>query len=135
MQENTAGLAVKEQRAETVSFNGDNLSESSNDALSPAAKILPVSKQISKQDLIAEEKFLIEKENEVEKNYRGIGGYLRLFKVSKVIAMLSLYLYLDQYDVHHAQHLKQSAARMHTAGRLTWLAVLGEKFHQTNLAP
>ncbi len=134
MQENTAGLAVKEQRAETVSFNGDNLSESSNDALSPAAKILPVSKQISKQDLIAEEKFLIEKENEVEKNYRGIGGYLRLFKVSKVIAMLSLYLYLDQYDVHHAQHLKQSAARMHTAGRLTWLAVLGEKFHQTNLA-
>ena len=44
--------------------------------------------------------------------------------------MLALYLYLDQYDLHHAQHLKQAEARMEIARKLTWLAVLGEKFHQ-----
>jgi predicted unusual protein kinase regulating ubiquinone biosynthesis (AarF/ABC1/UbiB family) len=97
-------------------------------------KNLPIAKQISNEQLIAEEKFLIEKETEVEKNYEGFRGYLRLFHVSRVIGMLALYLYLDQYDLHHAQHLKQVEARMASAKRLTWLAVLGEKFHQTNLA-
>ena len=35
------------------------------------------------------------KEMEVEKNYQGWRGYLRLFQVSKVIGSLALYLYLD----------------------------------------
>jgi hypothetical protein len=79
-------------------------------------------------------KIFARKETEVERNYHGVGGYLRLFKVSKVLGMLALYLYLDQYDLHHAQHLKKAEARMETARKLTWLAILGEKFYQTNLA-
>ena len=35
--------------------------------------------------------------------------------------------------MHHAQHLKQVEARLETARRLTWLAVLGEKFHKVNV--
>ncbi len=96
-------------------------------------KQLPIAKKISNQELIAEEKSLIQQEESVEKNYRGIGGYLWLLKVSKVIGMLALYLYLDQYDLHHTQHQKQAEARMTTAQRLTWLAVLGEQFHKINL--
>ncbi len=98
------------------------------------AKQPTVSKQIANDKLVAEEKFLTEKETEVERNYHGVGGYLRLFQVSKVIGMLALYLYLDQYDLHHAQSLKQSDLRLQTARRLTWLAILGERVHQTNLA-
>jgi hypothetical protein len=48
--------------------------------------------------------------------------------------MLALYLYLDQYDLHHAQHRKKAVMRMEMARRLSWLAILGEKFYQTNLA-
>ncbi len=122
MDENTQGLMVKEQ---TINGNGAT-------ALLPT-KNLPISKQVSNEDLIAEEKDLIEKETEVEKNYEGWRGYLRLFQVSKVIGMLAMYLYLDQYEMHHAQHLKKAEVRLETARRLTWLAVLGEKFHKVNL--
>ncbi len=131
MTENKQVLALKEKTIEPILENGNGAND--NHALSPT-KNLPISKQISNEQLIAEEKLLIEKETEIEKNYQGLRGYLRLFHVSKVIGMLSLYLYLDQYDLHHAQHLKQAEARMETAKRLSWLAVLGEKFHQTNLA-
>jgi len=126
---NKPGLALKEKTIKPILENGNGGTQ----ALLPTQN-LPTSKQISNEDLIAEEKLLIEKETEVEKNYRGIGGYLRLLKVSKVIGMLALYLYLDQYDLHHAQALKQAAKRMETAKRLTWLAVLGEKVYQTNFA-
>lgn len=126
MEENK-GLAIKEKTIEPIIENGNG-----HHALTPT-KNLPISKQISNEDLIAEEKFLIEKETEVEKNYEGFRGYLRLFQVSKVIGMLSLYLYLDQYDMHRAQQLKHAEARLETARRLTWLAVLGEKFHKVNM--
>lgn len=122
MNENTQGLMVKEQ---TINENGAS-------ALVPTKKV-PISKQISNEELIAEEKFLIEKETEVEKNYEGFRGYMRLFKVSGVIGKLALYLYLDQYEMHHAQHLKQAENRLASARRLTWLAVLGEKFYKINL--
>jgi predicted unusual protein kinase regulating ubiquinone biosynthesis (AarF/ABC1/UbiB family) len=100
--------------------------ENGNHALMPTSK-LPISKQVSNEQLIAEEKFLIEKETEIEKNYQGWRGYRRLFQVSNVIGKLALYLYLDQYEMHHAQQLKASNARLETARRLTWLAVSGEK--------
>jgi len=129
--ENVNDLMFKEKTIEPILENGNGAD--GNHTLLPT-KNLPVSKQISNEQLIAEEKLLIKKETEVEKNYHGIGGYLRLFQVSKVIGMLALYLYLDQYELHHAQHRKQSEARMEIARKLTWLAVLGEKFHQTNLA-
>lgn len=127
LMEENKGLAIKEKTIEPIIENGNG-----HHALTPT-KNLPISKQISNEDLIAEEKFLIEKETEVEKNYEGFRGYLRLFQVSKVIGMLSLYLYLDQYDMHRAQQLKHAEARLETARRLTWLAVLGEKFHKVNM--
>jgi predicted unusual protein kinase regulating ubiquinone biosynthesis (AarF/ABC1/UbiB family) len=130
MQENQTGLTRKESVFETVSANGNN--QNGTHALLPTKKT-PVSKQISNEQLIAEEKLLLEKETEVEKNYQGWRGYLRLFEVSKVIGMLSLYLYLDQYELHHAQHQKQAATRLELARKLSWLAVLGEKFHAANL--
>ena len=99
----------------------------------PAAKNLPAAKQISNERLIAEERLLTAKETEVEQNYEGFRGYLRLFHVSRVIGMLSLYLYLDQYQMHHAQYLKQAETRMEIARKLSWLAVLGERVHRTNL--
>ena len=122
---NKQGLALTEQTIEPILENGNG-----HHALLPA-KNTPISKQISNEDLIAEEKLLLERETEVEKNYAGWRGYLRLFQVGKVIGMLALYLFLDQYDVHHAQHLKHAETRMATAKRLTWLAMLGEKFYQT----
>lgn len=126
MEENK-DLAVKENLITPLSENGNG-----HHALLPT-KNLPISKQVSNEQLIAEEKFLIEKETEVEKSYIGFRGYWRLFQVSKVIGMLALYLYLDQYEMHRAQHLKQSEARLETARRLTRLAILGEKFHKINL--
>ncbi len=129
MEENTQ-IATLEKKIEPVIENGNGAN--GHHALLPA-KNLPVAKQVSNEDLIAEETDLIEKEIEVEKNYEGLRGYLRLFHVSRVIGMLALYLYLDQYDMHHAQHLKQAEAKMEIAQKLSWLAILGEKVHQTNL--
>lgn len=120
-------LAEKAISPVVVEENGNG-----HHALVPT-KDLPVAKQISNEDLIAEEKSLLERETEVEKNYEGFRGYLRLFHVSRVIGMLALYLYLDQYDMHRAQHLRQAETRLEIARKLTWLAVLGEKFHKVNL--
>ncbi len=125
--EENKSLALKEKIIEPMPENGNGQHE-----LVPTKK-LPVSKQISNEQLIAEEKSLIEKETEIERNYLGFRGYWRLFQVSKVIGMLSLYLYLDQYDMHRAQHIKQAETRLEIARKLTWLAVLGEKFHKANL--
>ncbi len=130
MEENTQ-IATLEKTIEPVIENGNGAN--GNHALLPA-KNLSIAKHISDEEIIAEEKALIEQETAVEKSYQGIGGYLRLFKVSKVIGMLALYLYLDQYDMHHAQHLKQADGRMESAKRLTRLARLGERFHRTNMA-
>ncbi len=127
MEENKS-LAVKDAVIEpVVEENGTGAK-----ALLPA-KSAPVSKQISDEELRAEEKSLLASETEIEKNYQGARGYLRLFQVSRVIGMLSLYLYLDQYDLHRAQHVKQAETRLEIARKLTWLAVLGEKFHRVNL--
>lgn len=128
MEENKS-LAVKEKVITPIVENDNG---NGHHALVPT-KNLPISKQISNEDLIAEEKSLIETESQVEKNYIGFRGYWRLFEVSKVIGMLSLYLYLDQYEIHRAQHLKQAEMRLETARRLTWLAVLGEKFYKVKL--
>lgn len=91
---------------------------------------LPISRQLSNEQLIAEERFLVEQEEKVEKNYQGLRGYLRLLHVSKVIGSLALYIYLDQYDLHHAQHRKRAEARLETARRLGRVAVFGESFHR-----
>lgn len=53
--------------------------------------------------------------------------------MSRVIGNLALYLYLDQYDLHHSQHRKQAEVRMTTAQRLTWLAIVGEYLYRIKL--
>ena len=135
MSENINGVALKEEKTNALIVeNGANGNVANGSHALLPTKNLPISKQISNEQLIAEEKLLIERETEVERNYEGFRGYLRLFHVSRVIGMLSLYLYLDQYDVHHRQHLKQAEARMEIARKLSWLAILGEKVRQTNFA-
>jgi predicted unusual protein kinase regulating ubiquinone biosynthesis (AarF/ABC1/UbiB family) len=130
MEENKQALMLKEKAIEAIPANGNG--HGGNHALTPT-KSLPISKQISNEQLIAEEKSLLAEEESIEKNYQGVRGYLRLFRVSKVIGMLSLYLYLDQYELHHAQHEKHAEARFETAKRLTWLAVIGEYFYKIRL--
>jgi predicted unusual protein kinase regulating ubiquinone biosynthesis (AarF/ABC1/UbiB family) len=75
------------------------------------------------------DKPLLEKEPHGDQGLGGIGGVLRLFQISRVIAMLSLYLYLDQYEIHHKQHLRLIAARADEATNLTRMAVYGEKLY------
>ncbi|CAN5256910.1 hypothetical protein BH10ACI1_BH10ACI1_22270 [soil metagenome] len=127
LMEENKGLAIKEKVLAPLPENGNG-----QHTLLPT-KNLPIAKQISNEDLISEEKSLIEQETAVENNYIGFRGYWRLFQVSKVIGMLALYLYLDQYEMHRAQHLKKSEVRLETARRLTRLAVLGEKIYSVKL--
>jgi predicted unusual protein kinase regulating ubiquinone biosynthesis (AarF/ABC1/UbiB family) len=90
---------------------------------------LTVAKQTSNEQRIAEERRLVEVERVVGKPYNGFHGYLRLFQISRVIAMLSLYLYLDQYDVHRKHYQKRLRARLDRAYDLTRTAVYGEKLY------
>ncbi len=98
-----------------------------------AASELAIAKKVTNDQLIEAERELQKVETAVEGKYHRIRGYLRLFQISRVIAMLSLYLYLDQYDIHHKQHLKQAAARLESAFRLTRAAVYGEKLYSVRL--
>ncbi|HRI02261.1 MAG TPA: AarF/ABC1/UbiB kinase family protein [Pyrinomonadaceae bacterium] len=111
-------IAVKE-RVDTVAASG---------VLQPTNG-LEIAKRTSNEDLIAEERELQQAEESVESGYFGIRGYLRLFRISRVISMLSLYLYLDQYDIHHKQHLKRLAVRLERARELTRAAFYGEKLY------
>ncbi|HLA95615.1 MAG TPA: AarF/ABC1/UbiB kinase family protein [Pyrinomonadaceae bacterium] len=115
--EDKEGLAVKEIPVRT---NGNGIA-----AFVPAGQ-LPTAKFVTNEQLIAEEKFLIAKESEIEKKYSGIRGYLRILNVSSVIGKLALYLYLDQYEIHRKAQLRHAEQRMKTAERLTRAAVFGE---------
>jgi predicted unusual protein kinase regulating ubiquinone biosynthesis (AarF/ABC1/UbiB family) len=121
---NKQGLAVKEKIIEPVSENGNG----AHDLI--RTKNLPVSKQILGEQLIAEEKSLLAQEETIEKSYHGLRGWLRLARVSQVIGMLALYLYLDQYELHYKQHRKFAEHRMEQARRLNFLAVIGEYIHE-----
>lgn len=124
---NKQGLAVLERTIEPVLGNGDG------DHPLVATRDLPIAKMVSNEDRIEEEKFLVEKETEIGRRYQGIRSWLRLFEVSRVIGTLSLYLYLDQYDLHRAHTLKHAGSRMDKASRLTRLAVYGEKLHSVRM--
>ncbi|MEZ5345896.1 MAG: AarF/ABC1/UbiB kinase family protein [Pyrinomonadaceae bacterium] len=106
-------------------INGDHALVKTND--------LPIAAMVSNDQLIAEEKDLIRSEEGVQKNYEGWRNWLRLAKVSRVIGMLSLYLYLDQYDLHRKQHLKVQEHRLETARELSRFAVIGEKVNGIKL--
>src|SRR5688572_10579696 len=99
----------------------------------PSSTIAPVVpapiETVHDADLVAEKSSLVNEEAKVEKKYSGLRGYLRILEVTRVIAKLSIYLYLDQYEVHRAQMLKHARMRMSKASRLTRLAVYGEKLY------
>src|SRR5687767_5553395 len=94
---------------------------------------LPIAKFVTNEQLIAEEKFLAEKEADVEKRYSGLRGYFRIFHVSSVIGKLALYLYLDQYEIHRKAQLRYAKERLRKAERMTRLAVYGEKLYGVRL--
>jgi len=94
-----------------------------------AVKDLPISRQITNEQRIEEERFLQGKEAEVAHRYQGIRGYLRLLEVTRVIATLSMYLYLDQFDIHREALRKHQKERLKRAYRLTRMAVYGEKLY------
>ena len=122
MMETANGTILKER--ETGEFNGSGFV--------PAGE-LAIAKMITNEQLIEEERSLQKVETEVEDKSHGLSGYLRFFQISRVIAMLSLYLYLDQLDIHQAQQIKQKKERLKRAFRLTRMAVYGEKLYAVRL--
>ena len=94
---------------------------------------LPIAKYVTDEQIIAEEKFLAAREDEVEKRYAGWRGWLRVAHVAAVIGKLALYLYLDQLETHINGQLRYAKDRMRTAERLTRMAVYGEKIYRVRL--
>ncbi len=121
-------LAIAERTSEL-----GNLGDSDYLPMVPTEQ-LPIAKQVSQDQLIEEERFLQKKESEVASRYIGIRGYWRLLQITRVIAMLSLYLYLDQFDVHRAQQVKHKKERLKQAVRLTRMAVYGERLYAFRLS-
>lgn len=117
--ENT-GLAVLDApQAEPSSDNGH----------APLAAVKP----LGAKPVAGDERSLTGKENEVEKRYNGLRGWLRILNVSAVIGKLALYLYLDQYEMHRKAQLRYAKERLRTAMRLTRAAVYGEKLYSVRL--
>src|SRR6478752_5389258 len=96
-------------------------------------KNLDIAKLVTNEQRIEEEKFLEQKEEQIQNRYRGFRRYLRLFEIVRVISTLSLYLYLDQLDIHQKQQLRHKKERLTRAYRLTRLAVYGEKLYALRL--
>jgi len=96
-------------------------------------KNLDIAKLVTNEQRIEEEKFLEGKETQIRDRYRGLRGYWRLFEITRVIAMLSLYLYLDQLDIHQKQQIRHKKERLNKAYRLTRLSVYGEKLYGIRL--
>ncbi len=94
---------------------------------------LSIAKRTSNEQLIDEERELQKVESLVEGRYHGIRGYWRLLQISRVIAMLSLYLYLDQLDVHIKHQNRKKRERLKRAYDLTRAAVYGEKLYAVRL--
>ncbi len=103
-----------------------------HEALVPT-KDLAIAKQVTNEQRIEEERFLSKTESAVEGRYHGLRGYWRLFQISRVIVTLSLYLFLDQLDMHRSRQIKHKKYRMRTALRLTRMAVYGEKLYSLRL--
>ena len=115
MSENKQGTVLKNKEAalaelQEMSANTLALEGNGNKTSLVKGGETPFAKKVTNEQLVAEERDLTVSEEGVEKNYHGLRGWLRLGKVSRVIGMLSLYLYLDQYDLHRKQHLKVKEA-------------------------
>ena len=127
---NKEGLATKERE---TSLTAELLPNGNGHGAMVPTKNLDIAKLVTNEQRIEEEKFLDGKESQIEKRYQGIRGYLRLFQIVRVIATLSLYLYLDQLDVHQKQQIRHKKDRLNKGYRLTRLAVYGEKLYGVRL--
>ena len=96
-------------------------------------KDLDIAKLVTSEQRLKEEKFLEHKEEQIQNRYHGIRRYLRLFEIVRVILTLSLYLYLDQLDIHQKQQRRHKKERLSRAYRLTRLAVYGETLYAIRL--
>jgi len=96
-------------------------------------KDLKIASLVSNEQRIAEERELQKVESSVAGGYKGLRGYWRLFQISRVIVMLSLYLFLDQVELHRRQQIKHKKERLKRASRLTRMAVYGEKLYSVRL--
>ncbi|CAN5465184.1 hypothetical protein BH10ACI3_BH10ACI3_09040 [soil metagenome] len=117
--------AVRER--ENTGLNGNGAAD-----FVPTAD-LAIAKMTTNDQLLKEERDLQKVESDVAGKFQGLRGYLRLFQISRVISMLSLYLYLDQLDIHQAQQIKHKKERLSRAYRLTRMAVYGEKLYAVRL--
>jgi predicted unusual protein kinase regulating ubiquinone biosynthesis (AarF/ABC1/UbiB family) len=125
------GQAAVTERAHALEV--ELLSNYEGDNSMVRTKDLDIAKLVTDQQRASEEKFLEGKEEQIENRYRGIRRYLRLFEITRVIALLSLYLYLDQLDIHQKQQRRHKKERLQRAYRLTRLAVYGEKLYAVRL--
>jgi predicted unusual protein kinase regulating ubiquinone biosynthesis (AarF/ABC1/UbiB family) len=125
------GQAAVTERAHALEV--ELLSNYEGDNSMVRTKDLDIAKLVTDQQRASEEKFLEGKEEQIENRYRGIRRYLRLFEITRVIALLSLYLYLDQLDIHQKQQRRHKRERLQRAYRLTRLAVYGEKLYAVRL--
>ncbi len=98
-----------------------------------ATKNLEIASQTTNDQRMREERELQKVESMVAAGYIGVRGYWRLFQISRVIVMLSLYLYLDQLDVHRRRSVQHNAERLKSAMRLTRMAVYGEKLFSVRM--
>jgi predicted unusual protein kinase regulating ubiquinone biosynthesis (AarF/ABC1/UbiB family) len=124
------GTAVTEH---TPTLNVELLPNGNGSSGMIATKNLDIAKLVTNEQRIEEEKFLEQKEEQIQNRYRGIRRYLRLFEIARVISTLSLYLYLDQLDIHQKQQVRHKKERLSRAYRLTRLAVYGEKLYAVRL--
>ncbi|HEY2847417.1 MAG TPA: hypothetical protein VGI80_06315, partial [Pyrinomonadaceae bacterium] len=85
-------LAVKERERFVPVTNGNGVVVHTDD--------LAIAKLTSVEQRAQEGRAFEKVEAKVEAHYTGLRGYWRLLQISRVIAMLSLYLYLDQYEIH-----------------------------------
>jgi predicted unusual protein kinase regulating ubiquinone biosynthesis (AarF/ABC1/UbiB family) len=118
-------IAIKERPENLSALNGNGHVARTDD--------LAIAKLTSIEERAREERGLQRVEKKIEAHYTGLRGYLRLFQISRVIAMLSLYLYLDQYEIHRKHHQRRLRERMKRAVELTRAAVYGEKLVQMKM--
>lgn len=106
-EDNGQGLIMRENAKDPVAVNGNG-----HKALEPIAP--PV--ETPEDELIAQ-------------RYQGIRGWWRLFKVSRVIGLLALYLYLDKYDIHYGHKIKVRDQRLQKAREFGPLAVVQQRLN------
>ena len=98
-----------------------------------STKDLAIASKVTSDQLVEESRQLQKVDDDENGKFRGVRGLLRLFQISRVIAMLALYLYLDQLDLHLKMQTKQKRERLKSAIRLTRAAYFGEKLYAIRL--